>query len=180
VSDLARQGGQRRLDRILEPAFAEGLSELSTDEVKGRRDECRAEAEYLSYVRRVLQGRLDILAAERARRAGQDEGPVVDRLPEILAEGPAGASRGGFLLTAVPEQEMTLARRQVDRLVAEVALSDLGSLTDERLGEAIEALAGEERRVSDARSQVFRVHDALQDEVKRRLREELQHVPHEA
>ena len=174
---MSEQTGRRRLDRILEPGYADAVAELSTDEVKRRRDECRAEIEYLSYVRRMLQGRLDILGAERDRRAGRDEAAVADRLPEILAEGPAGTSRGGFLPMTVPDEELSQARRHLDQLVSDARLSDLGSLSEEDLGQALDGLAGEERRLSDMRSEVFRVHDALQDEVKRRLRDELGQVP---
>src|SRR5690349_11261561 len=62
-----------------------------------RRDAQRDEAD-LSYVRRLLQGRIDILRAELARRSptGRDplaerlpEASVVERLPEILTDAPA-------------------------------------------------------------------------------------------
>ncbi|TXS34140.1 ABC transporter substrate-binding protein, partial [Streptomyces sp. gb1(2016)] len=52
-----------------------------------RRDAQRDEAD-LSYVRRLVQGRIDILRAELARRVGP-ESPVVDRLSEILADTPS-------------------------------------------------------------------------------------------
>lgn len=52
-----------------------------------RRDAQRDEAD-LSYVRRLVQGRIDILRAELARRR-DPESPVVDRLSEILADTPS-------------------------------------------------------------------------------------------
>ena len=63
-----RQGGHRRIDRILDPAYAENLASLDLAEVKRRRDECLAEREYQSLLRRLVQGRLDIVRAERNRR----------------------------------------------------------------------------------------------------------------
>ncbi|MGE6736616.1 aerial mycelium formation protein, partial [Streptomyces sp. NPDC059900] len=58
-----------------------------------RRDAQQNEAD-LSYVRRLLQGRIDILRAEVARRRnpaapGPEGPPLVLRLSEILTDGPA-------------------------------------------------------------------------------------------
>src|SRR5205823_11772670 len=68
-----RQGGHRRIDRVLAPEYGQNLSELSLPEVKGRRDESLAEREYQSLLRRLVQGRLDILRAEQTRRAAGEE-----------------------------------------------------------------------------------------------------------
>jgi hypothetical protein len=54
----------RRIDRVRDPAFVEGLGDLSLDDLRERRDECMAEREYLSLLRRLLQGRAEILQAE--------------------------------------------------------------------------------------------------------------------
>ncbi|NUR04488.1 MAG: aerial mycelium formation protein, partial [Streptomyces sp.] len=65
------------------------LAVLSLPELRTlRRDTQREEAD-LSYVRRLLQGRIDILRAELARRSPAGAGSVVDRLPEILTDAPA-------------------------------------------------------------------------------------------
>ena len=98
---------------------------------------------------------------------------MVDRLAEILAgdEHPGG-SRGEAVKVGVPEEEMLLARRRIERLVADAGISDPTSLDDEKLTAAVDLLATEEREVSDARSDVIRVLDTLQDELKRRYRED--------
>jgi hypothetical protein len=72
----------------------------------------------------------------------------------------------------VPEEEMLLARRRVERLVADAGLSDPGSLDDEKLREAVELLAREEREVSQARNDVLSALDAVQDELKRRYKDD--------
>lgn len=181
MSERVRIGGNRRIDRVLGPGFTEGLAELSTDELRRRRDECRAEAEYLSYFRRLIQTRRDILAAERDRRRGGDtERSVVDRLPEILAErGTAGSGRGQYLSLEVPDEEIQLARRGAERLVSDANLSDLAAFSDEELDATIERLEKAESEVSEDRSAVFRVHDALQEELKARYRSDLSQVPSE-
>lgn len=64
------------------------LGSLRLPELRNlRRDSQRDEAD-LSYVRRLVQGRIDILRAELARRR-DPETPVVDRLSEILADTPS-------------------------------------------------------------------------------------------
>ena len=58
--------GRRRIDRVLADDFATDLSSLDLDEVRARRREAEQEKADLSYVRRMLQGRMDILRAELA------------------------------------------------------------------------------------------------------------------
>ena len=72
----------------------------------------------------------------------------------------------------VPEEELLLARRRVERLVADAGISDPASLDDAKLAEAVELLAKEERTVSDTRGSVIQILDSLQDELKRRYRED--------
>jgi hypothetical protein len=72
----------------------------------------------------------------------------------------------------LPEEEMLLARRRVERLVADAEISDPGALDDERLAAAVDLLVGEEYEVSQARNDVLQVMDALQEELKRRYRDD--------
>jgi hypothetical protein len=162
----------RRIDRIRDPEYVRGLEELSLDELRARRDECLAEREYLSLLRRLVQGRAEILKAEIERRGTGGGVPLVERLSEILAGEPQGPSRGEALRVGVPDDEMLLARRRVERLVADAGLSDPGALDDRSLTSAVEILAGEEREVSQARNDVHAALDALQDELKRRYKED--------
>jgi hypothetical protein len=97
---------------------------------------------------------------------------LVDRLSEILASDQPVTSRGEAMRVTVPEDEMLLARRRIERLVADAGISDPGELDDDRLREAVDVLATEEREVSTLRSDVLRVLDALQDELKRRYKED--------
>jgi hypothetical protein len=67
---------------------------------------------------------------------------------------------------------MLLARRRVERLVADAGLSDPGALDDRQLGKAVDALAAEEHEVSQARAHVIDALDRLQDELKRRYKQD--------
>jgi hypothetical protein len=172
VTETAR--GNRRIDHILSSGFAEGLGDIDDAELRRRRDMARAEREYLSILRRMVQGRLEILRAERERRAGRGEaGAVVDRLPDILSEGTRGSSRGEAPVVSASADELAVARRRVERLVSDSHLSNLQELSDDDLEEALGKLKLEERSVSDSRAEVLGIYDALQGEVKRRLRAEL-------
>jgi hypothetical protein len=169
---MSEQGGSRRIDRIRRPEFLEGLSDLELDELRRRRDDCYAEREYLSLLRRLVQGRAEILRAEVERRGRGEEGSLVGALSTILAGDAQGPSRGEAVKVGLPEEEMLLARRRVERLVADAGLSDPGALDDERLGDAVEVLLREEREVSEARAEVLRAMDTIQEELKRRYRDD--------
>lgn len=162
----------RRIDRIRDPSYLDGIEGQSLEDVRARRDECMAEREYLSLLRRLVQGRAEILKAELASRGSDDTRPLVDRLSEILASDQPVTSRGEAMKVSLPEEEMLLARRRIERLVADAGISDPSELDDDRLKEAVDVLAGEEREVSAQRGDVHRVLDALQDELKRRYKED--------
>jgi hypothetical protein len=174
MSDLPMAGGNRRVDQVLTADFTEGLGSLDTDEVRRRRDLARAEREYQSLLRRLLQGRRDLLRDEvDRRRTGGEPQPVVERVVSVMSEGTRGPSRGEAPVMTLPEDEVAMARRRVERLVSDAHLSNLEALSDQELDEAVSRIDGEEREVSQIRSRVIEVHDALQEEMKRRLRAEL-------
>ena len=166
--------GHRRIDRIRDPAYLGGIDVLALDDLRSRRDECLAEREYLSLLRRLVQGRAEILRAELdARGSNQNKGPLIDRLAQILAgDERQSPSRGEAVKVGLPEEEMLLARRRIERLVSDAGISDPSALDDANLASAVDLLATEEREVSSARADVIRVLDTLQDELKRRYRED--------
>ena len=79
-------GGNRRIDKVLAEDYLAGLSELPMPEVRSLRDEAGQEEADLSYLRRLLQGRIDIVGAAMTRPTGSGEGHLVEDLPRILAE----------------------------------------------------------------------------------------------
>ena len=171
--------GKRRMDRILRPDYLEGLEALSLEQIRERRDECLAEREYLSLLRRQVQGRAEILKAELERRSGSevDSQPLIERLSTILApETTHSPSRGEALRVALPDEDMLQARRRAERLVGDTGLSDPSSLTDEQLSGAVETLVSEELEVSEKRAAVIAAHDRLQDELKRRYKQDISQV----
>lgn len=77
------------------------LSDRTVDELRGLLDELYEEEQKVSYRRRVLHGKIDILRAELVRRLkegrSEDKGDLlgsdIDRLIEILANDLRGVSR---------------------------------------------------------------------------------------
>jgi len=173
MSDEQNHPANRRIDRIRDGAYVEGLGDLPLDQLRERRDECLAEREYLSLLRRMVQGRAEILAAELEHRGSDDSTPLIERLTSILtSEEPPASSRGEAVRVSMPEEEMLLARRRVERLVADAAISDPTALDDEALAAAVEQLTTEEANVSEARTAVITVLDTVQDELKRRYKDD--------
>ncbi|WP_239487151.1 RsiG family protein [Streptomyces durocortorensis] len=138
-----------------------------------RRDAQRDEAD-LSYVRRLVQGRIDILRAELARRrnpeAPVEDAAVVDRLSEILADTPSrhrSSARHVTLATPRGDEFRQLAAENL----AEVELSDLDARTDEELHTAMGRLVRYEQQVSRRRHELQRTADDCGAEIARRYRD---------
>ncbi|MFD3836810.1 aerial mycelium formation protein [Streptomyces sp. NPDC058642] len=146
------------------------LAPLSLPELRTlRRDAQRDEAD-LSYVRRLLQGRIDILRAELARRSPAGEGSVVERLSEILADAPARhRSSARHVTLGTPHSEEY--RRLAAEMLAEVELSDLRARTDLELNAAMARLVRYEQQVSRRRQRLQRTADDSSAEIARRYRE---------
>jgi hypothetical protein len=172
MTEESSEGG-RRIDRITAPEFTRDLADLPLPDLRARRDECLAEREYLSLLRRLVQGRLDILRAEAdLRRRGEEPSALVDHVAEAMSNSaPPGTVRGEAVRLAVPPEDETRAHGHIEQLVGDASISDPRSLSDDQLGTAIERLETEERAVSDDRRRVLDVHDVLQDELKRRFKE---------
>jgi hypothetical protein len=161
----------RRIDRVLAADYLEGLAALSMDEVRSLRKEAEQEETDLSYIRRLLQGRLDILRAERDRRSGSGDASLVDSLAKILADDNAGSPHGLGRHIAAEPSRTDQHRRAVEALVADLDISDPGALDDAALGRALEVLETEERSVSEKRRAVQKVMDASTAEITRRYRD---------
>lgn len=167
--DLAqpKPGGRRRIDRVLADGFADEPGELALDELRRRRREAEQEETDLSFTRRLLQGRLDILRAESVRRAGGDSGPLVERLADILADSVRRDRGLGRHLDTEPSR-LNERRRVVEQVIADVGISDVSALDDAGLDAAVTRLSDLERSVSEQRARVQAVLDRLTAEVGRR------------
>ena len=169
-----RQGGRRRLDRVLDAAFLADLGTCPMDDVRARRDDAAQEETDLSYLRRLLHARMDIVRFEQRRRTaphGEDAPSLVDELPRILADNALGPSAGRGRHHTVQPSRAESHRRHVEALLADTGLSDVATLSDDDLTAAATAYADEERAVSEFRGRVQQVMDACNDELGRRYRD---------
>lgn len=179
---MAETAGTTRSARtaaVLDPAFVDGLEDLTTEEVRGRRDQAFAEREFQSYLRRLVQVRQDILTAERERRrSGGGHQSAVERVTAALAGGPKPRqSRGEALRTGLTAEDMEEAERHADAVLDETTANSPEELGDEELERSLAALMEGERTISSDRLAVMRVHDRLQEELKRRYREDPSQIP---
>ena len=172
-------GATDRTRAVLDPAFVEGLGELSVEELRGRRDEALAEREFQSFLRRLLQGRVDLLRAERERRdSGAAQAPLVERLTAALTEGSRpSSSRGEAVRDVLSESDVEEATRRADEFVPSAAVGDPDTLSDDELEAVLVKVVEVEGDVSAARTAVLRVHDRLQGELTRRYREDHSSIP---
>ncbi|MFB7357956.1 RsiG family protein [Streptomyces gardneri] len=161
------------VQRTAEPGLADGaqpdLGALRLPELRALRREAQSDEADLSYVRRMLQGRIDILRAELARRT-DPEAPVLDRLSEILADVPSRhRSSARHVTMSTPRGDEY--RRLAAEMLSEVELSDLTARTDEELHTAMGRLAGYEQQISRRRQHLQRTADDCSGEIARRYRE---------
>jgi hypothetical protein len=162
--------GNRRIDRVLAEDFLSGLPSQSIEDIRSLRADAEQEEADVSYIRRMLQGRIDIINAELERRSGGSGASLVDALPRILADD-RGEPHGLGQYRTVEPSRVDQHRRKVEALVADVDISNVTAHSDEELQTALEKLAGEERNTSETRRRVQVVADACAAEITRRYRE---------
>jgi hypothetical protein len=174
------------IDRLLEPDLTSELDSVEVGELRLRRDARQRAEVALSYVRRVLQGELDIVAAElsaRGRGVRGDTGRLVEDLPTILAAGASSTPAPG----RAHETRLTMAggaggwteqtELDLEQLVVEVLTAELkgdktrqavlpganlGAFGDEELRSLAELLLSAETTVSGKRRALHDQIDKLQ------------------
>jgi hypothetical protein len=162
-----------QLDDVTNPAYLEGLEGWPVAQVRARRDEALEVETGLSYLRRMVQGRLDIvLAEESSRRQGQagDLGDLVERLPGILGDRVHAPGLGRLPALMGPGELDAELEERLDSLLPASRLDSLDELEQAELASASSGLESLERSVSSQRRAVLDVLDRLQEELVRRYR----------
>ena len=168
---------QDTLRTIIADDYLGDLTALEMDELRRRRATCREVETGLSYLRRLAQGRLDVAAAERARRdddvgssAGDELEDLIARLPELLAGSTRSPGVGRLpseFGTGVLDDDLA---NELDDIITNGHLSEPDHLDDDQLAAAVAALQVFERQVSDLRRTLFDRIDAIEAELTRRYR----------
>lgn len=163
-------GGNRRIDKVLAQDYLAGLAELPLGDVRALRDEAGQEETDLSYLRRLLQGRIDIVGAELASRSGQGDRRLVEELPRILAEAQRTPARGlGRYQTVEPSNAGST--RRLEEQIASVDVTDLAERDEDSLRGLLDELQATEAGISERRRAVQDVFDATSAEITGRYRE---------
>ena len=162
------------INRLLSPDYVEGLDTASMDEVRRRRQECQDLETGQSYLRRLVQGRLDIVHVEIERRLDKTEGPdlerLVSRLPAILAEHSRDPeARGQLPAVGLPEGEIA-GLSELDAVIDTGRLGSLDELTDIELHALADRLDEMERSISLKRRVLHEHIDAFQGEIVKRYK----------
>ena len=161
------------LRRVLDPAYLARLGDVSTDDLRSMRSECADLENGVSYVRRVAQGRLDLIAAEGQRRSdgnGGDLADLVASLPELLSDG-VRAPASGRMSDDIdpPEHVVGPLVEHLDSVVPQSTLSSLADMAAADVADAARALRDFEDELSTARRTLHSSIDSLNDELARRI-----------
>jgi len=162
------------LAQLLDPDYLGDLPARSMEEVRAMRAECQEVETGLSLLRRVVQGRLDIVGLELTRRAdGGDPTDLPDliaRLPELLSDRTRSPGVGRLPQIMSPGDMPQELEAEVDAIVGAGHLADLPSVDDDHLRTMADDLAAFELKVSGFRRDLFERIDALQGDITRRYR----------
>jgi len=160
------------LDRVADQRYVAGIADKSTEDLRGMRAECTDLENGVSYVRRLAQGRLDLMIAELGRRdsgRGGDAAGLVAQLPDLLSEG--GRAAGSGRLTGdlePPEEVVGPLTQRLDAAAGPGAISGVTELDDAGLTAGIAALRDFESQLSEARRSVHSTVDAINEELAQR------------
>lgn len=148
-------------------------AELSLDELRAERARLQADEDVVSYVRRLAQGRIDVMRAELRRRTEQDPntptGDISGELPNILGGGVAAGSARPPRDTDVAADHPLVA--ELDALCASGGFDDLAAASDAQVGALITSVSEWEKARSQDRHAFFQRIDALTAELVRRYRD---------
>ena len=155
-----------RVDEVLADVDLDRLGDLDVAELRRLRQSCETEEHRVSYARRILQGRIDVLRSEAAGRDGGEHLGVLERLPSVLAD---SGQRSFDPATARPP-----ARLEPDDLGHDVDIEgpvDVAGLDDAALEELASRYADQEATLSGLRRRLFDAIDRLQAEIADRYRQ---------
>jgi molybdopterin converting factor small subunit len=146
------------------------LSELTLDDLRTKRATLQTEEDAVSFVRRLVQGRLDI-ARDEVRRRSTGLAPDADVTGGITrvfaAERGTGSNRPPRDTDVVVDHPLLI---ELERLCDSVGFGGLRDLNDDELNNVTTRLAEFEQRVSARRKDLFAEIDVLSGELVRRYR----------
>lgn len=159
------------LDELITVSEPEDLSGCSLAELRTIRDGYQEVENGLSYARRIVQGRIDTVAVELdRRREGVGEADLLTRLPEALAANTRSTGLPRPVRDLEPPAWADGLLAGLDEVIPPSQLGAMGDLSDETLAAAAGRIGELERELSDARREIHRRIDRVQDELVGRYR----------
>jgi hypothetical protein len=134
------------------------------------RAECQEVEEVVSYLRRVVQGRLDVVHSfldhrDTGRSVG-DLDAVVEDLSSIIGSGPARPQGYGRLPSQMsPDMERVDLTREIDEILDVDGIGKLPTMSEEELRTLAGRLTTLEAQISDQRRTLHERIDALQAQI---------------
>ena len=164
---------QLRLDRALAADFLQAIETLPIEALRAKKKECTDLETATSYLRRLAQGRLDIVADEQRRRrtggAPIHGAELVESLTGILAAGSRQPGPGRLPATMVRDEDEA-DTTELDRIAGPSVLGDLSVQDDASLESLVDELSAYETGLSRLRRSLFERIDTLQAELVRRYK----------
>ena len=147
------------------------LTELSLEDLRVARRRAEKDEQDLSYVRRLLHGRIDIIKAEVRRREGSGD-ELIASLPSILADTPSGGKQPQGRHISIDDADLNHpVAQEAHNALGSLSTTNLSAVSDEELELAMESLTAHERSVSEARTLLHKKIDGMGSELTRRYRE---------
>jgi hypothetical protein len=144
----------------------------SVGEIRAQRQSLQGEEDAISFVRRLAQGRLDLVQDEQRRRASGSDTPagsLSERLAEVFGQQQGGGS-------ARPPRETNVSSdhplvKELDEMCEHYQFESLENLDDKVISELEDALGMFEKTCSKLRHGLFEKIDALTGALVKSVRE---------
>lgn len=165
-----------QLDNLLNDDTLTDIASRSLPDLRSARVAAAQAENDVSLIRRISQGRLDIVGHELQRRAGKAEGEadvpgLLFNLPEILSGDSGGGASGRAVVINEPGPIALSLVERLDKVVSPGDLSGVDKLDDGLLRMVFERIGDIESELSGVRRQLHERIDAIQAEIGRRYRD---------
>jgi hypothetical protein len=164
------------LQELLAHDLLPDVTAVPLDDLRELRSRCSVVEGDVSFVRRVAQGRLDIVGHEIRCRAGAvDAQPELSGLlfdlPDILAESSAGGTAGRQVAIQAPGVVAQSLVVRLDTIASPSELASLGEHDGDKLSALMDTLREFEVELSTTRRRLHERIDSIQNEIARRYRD---------
>lgn len=160
------------LDELITIEEPADLSACSLADLREVRDQYQDIENGLSYARRIVQGRLDIVSVELERRGdGASDADLMERLPDALAAHTRGPGLPRPVRDLEPPAWADGLLEELDEVLSPNQLAGIAELDDTELVTAAARIGDVERDLSTMRHEIHRRIDLVQDELVGRYRQ---------